>query len=96
MSIDSVSKNDLNHHLSRRVMDQLDVLVVGCGIFGVNTALELRARNVARVAILEPGPVPQEHAASTDISKIIRMDYGTDLLYTEMMVRMSDTALPDV
>lgn len=67
-------------------METLDVLIVGCGIFGVNAARELTRRRVGTIAILEPGPIPQEHAASTDISKIIRMDYGTDELYTEMMV----------
>lgn len=60
------------------------VLVVGGGTFGINTALELRTRGHA-VTLLEPGPVPHPHAASTDISKVIRMDYGSDEFYMEMM-----------
>ncbi|MBX3004350.1 MAG: FAD-dependent oxidoreductase [Anaerolineales bacterium] len=60
------------------------VLIVGGGTFGINTALELRSRGHA-VTLLEPGPVPHPDAASTDISKVIRMDYGRDEFYMEMM-----------
>jgi sarcosine oxidase / L-pipecolate oxidase len=34
-----------------------DILVIGAGIFGVTTALELRARGY-QVALLDPGPLP--------------------------------------
>lgn len=37
------------------------------------------------VDLLDPGPLPRAEAASTDISKIVRMDYGADDLYTELM-----------
>lgn len=60
------------------------ILIVGGGTFGVNTALELRRRGHA-VTLLEPGPLPHPLAASTDISKVIRMDYGSDEFYMEMM-----------
>jgi len=65
-------------------LSSTDILVVGGGTFGVNTALELRSRGHA-VTLLEPGPLPHPHAASTDISKVIRMDYGRDELYMDMM-----------
>ncbi len=61
-----------------------NILVIGGGTFGVNTALELRSRGYS-VTLLEPGPLPHPHAASTDISKVIRMDYGRDELYMDMM-----------
>jgi glycine/D-amino acid oxidase-like deaminating enzyme len=61
-----------------------DVLVVGCGIYGVTAALELQARG-HHVAILDPGPIPHPLAASTDISKAIRAEYGSDEEYTIMM-----------
>ncbi|RIK39775.1 MAG: sarcosine oxidase, partial [Chloroflexi bacterium] len=54
-----------------------DVLVAGCGIYGVTAALKLHARG-HRVAILDPGPIPHPLAASTDISKAIRAEYGPD------------------
>lgn len=60
------------------------VLVVGGGAFGANSALELQSRGHS-VTLLEPGPLPHPHAASTDISKVIRMDYGRDEFYMEMM-----------
>ena len=60
------------------------ILVIGGGTFGVNTALELRTRGHA-VTLLEPGPLPNPNAASTDISKVIRMDYGRDEFYMQMM-----------
>ncbi|MCW5876537.1 MAG: FAD-dependent oxidoreductase [Anaerolineales bacterium] len=61
------------------------ILIVGGGTYGINTALELRARGHA-VTLLDPGPIPHPDAASTDISKVIRMDYGKDELYLQMMV----------
>src|SRR5436305_2993222 len=61
-----------------------DVLVVGAGIFGITTALEMRARGY-QVAVLDPGPLPHPLAASTDISKVVRIEYGTDETYMEMV-----------
>lgn len=57
-----------------------DVIVVGAGIFGVAAALSLRRRALT-VALLDPGPLPSPLAASTDISKVVRMEYGTDTVY---------------
>ena len=59
------------------------VIVVGGGIFGVTAALELCSRGLA-VELIDPGPLPHEHASSTDISKAVRMDYGADGFYTEL------------
>ena len=59
------------------------ILVVGAGVFGLAAALELRRRGHA-VSLLDPGPVPHPLATSTDISKIVRMDYGDDELYTAL------------
>ncbi|MEO8076684.1 MAG: FAD-dependent oxidoreductase [Acidobacteriota bacterium] len=59
------------------------IVVVGAGIFGITAAVELRARGWI-VTVIDPGPVPRPTAASTDISKVVRMDYGADDLYTTM------------
>jgi glycine/D-amino acid oxidase-like deaminating enzyme len=56
------------------------VIVVGAGAFGVSSALELRRRGYA-VQLLDPGPLPHPLAASTDVSKVIRVDYGHDEFY---------------
>ena len=65
-------------------MKNYDFLVLGAGIFGIATAIELRKRNYS-VAVLNPGKIPHPLAESTDISKIVRMEYGTDLEYMEMV-----------
>jgi len=65
---------------SRRSAD-VHVLVVGSGIFGITAALELRARGCA-VTIVDAGSIPAADAESTDISKVVRIDYGSDEDYT--------------
>jgi glycine/D-amino acid oxidase-like deaminating enzyme len=64
------------------------ILVVGGGVFGTTAALEL-ARRGHGVTLLDPGPLPRDVAASTDITKAIRMDYGRD----ERYMRMAEEAL---
>jgi glycine/D-amino acid oxidase-like deaminating enzyme len=56
--------------------------VVGAGVYGASAALEL-ARRGHRVQLWDPGPLPHELAASTDISKVVRADYGGDVFYTQ-------------
>lgn len=58
-------------------MSRLSTVIVGAGIYGVTAALELQRRGHA-VYLLDPGPLPHPLAASTDISKAIRLDYGPD------------------
>lgn len=65
------------------MLSTYDVLVVGAGIFGLTAALELKARGHS-VAIVDPGPLPHPLAASTDISKVVRAEYGTDTEYVEL------------
>ena len=65
-------------------MDSFDCLVIGAGIFGATTALTLRRRGY-RVGLLDPGPVPHPLAASTDINKAVRMEYGADADYAALV-----------
>jgi glycine/D-amino acid oxidase-like deaminating enzyme len=62
------------------------VTIVGAGVFGVTAAIALRARG-DEVTLMDPGPLPHPLAASTDISKVVRLDYGADETYTAMMER---------
>lgn len=59
------------------------VAVVGAGVFGTTAALELRRRG-HRVVLLDRGPLPHPEASSTDISKIVRPDYGDDVFYSAL------------
>jgi glycine/D-amino acid oxidase-like deaminating enzyme len=60
------------------------VVVVGGGVFGLTAAIELRTRGWD-VALLDAGPVPHPRAASTDVSKVVRMEYGADEAYMALM-----------
>lgn len=57
-----------------------DILIVGGGIMGITAALELRSRGRS-VALINPDALPHPLAASTDISKVIRIAYGADEFY---------------
>lgn len=59
-------------------------VIVGAGIFGCAAALELSKRGHG-VTLIDPGPLPNPDASSTDISKMVRLDYGADVFYTELM-----------
>jgi sarcosine oxidase len=63
-----------------------DVVVVGAGVFGAWTALHLarRRKSVMLVDAHEPGHL---HSSSGDESRIIRMAYGADEIYTRSAQR---------
>lgn len=62
------------------------VVIAGCGVFGVTAALELRRRG-HEVRVLEASISPAPEAASTDISKVVRLEYGFDETYTSLAER---------
>ena len=70
-------------------MSKPDYLIVGAGIYGVAAALTLAERG-RRVTLLDPGPIPHPLAASTDISKTIRLAYGSDADYLQLADRAVD------
>lgn len=70
-------------------MKSRSILIIGGGVFGVTAAIELRERGW-QVSLLDQGEVPHVDAASTDISKVVRMDYGADAIYTEMAEQSLD------
>jgi glycine/D-amino acid oxidase-like deaminating enzyme len=63
-------------------MHAMDVIIAGGGIFGVTTAHALRVRGLD-VTLIDPG-LPHPLAESTDISKVVRMDYGADADYAAL------------
>ncbi|MEN0047544.1 MAG: FAD-dependent oxidoreductase [Bacteroidota bacterium] len=62
---------------------QHEILIIGGGVFGITAAIELAKRQY-KVGLLNPDRIPHPQAASNDISKIVRMEYGSDQLYFEM------------
>lgn len=64
--------------------DVSNALVIGAGIMGLTAALELDRRGWS-VTLLDQGEVPNPLAASTDISKVCRMEYGPDEAYMALM-----------
>ena len=62
------------------------VIVVGAGINGVTSAIELKKRGY-KVVLVDRGPLPHPLAASTDISKAVRAAYGADEDYTALAER---------
>ncbi|MBT8221297.1 MAG: FAD-dependent oxidoreductase [Bacteroidia bacterium] len=60
-----------------------DFLIIGGGIFGVSTAIEL-AKRKHKVGLLNPDKIPHHLAASTDVTKAVRMEYGSDTEYFQM------------
>lgn len=61
-----------------------DFVIVGGGIFGITAAVELGKRNY-KVAVINPDTIPHHLAASTDVTKAVRMEYGSDLEYFKMV-----------
>ncbi|MEM7486193.1 MAG: FAD-dependent oxidoreductase [Bacteroidota bacterium] len=65
-------------------MKKYDVLVIGGGIYGVTAAVELAKRKHS-VALINPDTIPHHLAASTDVTKAVRMEYGSDMEYFKMV-----------
>ena len=57
-------------------------LIVGAGVFGVSTALQLRRKYPETTVTLVDRAFPYQAAASWDWSKVVRADYP-DILYME-------------
>ena len=63
-----------------------DVAVVGAGVFGAWTALHL-AKHGKRVLLLDAYGPGHSRSSSGDESRIIRMGYGADEIYTQWSMR---------
>lgn len=59
-------------------MSEYDVLIVGCGVFGLLTCLEL-SKTGKKVLAIDAYPVPSELSAANDYNKIIRVEYADEI-----------------
>jgi sarcosine oxidase / L-pipecolate oxidase len=65
-------------------MSQESYIIVGSGVFGASSALELaRCKPDAHILLLDQQHVPNPSAASSDLNKIIRADYR-DPMYAKL------------
>ena len=65
---------------------RLDVAVIGAGVFGVWTAYQLRRAGATTILVDAYGPA-NSRASSGGESRIIRMGYGPDALYSRSAIR---------
>lgn len=66
------------------------ILIIGAGIFGTSTAYHLaQTRPDLSVTVIDRTSFPPDHAASTDINKIIRQDY-TSRFYMDLATEAMD------
>ncbi|KAE8163820.1 FAD dependent oxidoreductase [Aspergillus tamarii] len=59
------------------------ILIIGAGVFGLSTALELSSRGHRNITVLDRYPPPVPDGSSVDISRIIRSEYA-DPVYSQM------------
>ncbi|KAI8063015.1 FAD dependent oxidoreductase [Thamnidium elegans] len=64
------------------------IIIVGGGCFGLSTALSLATDKVKNytVVVYDREEIPVRDAASNDISKVVRMDYGDSKLSMELAI----------
>lgn len=59
------------------------ILIVGAGVFGLSTALQLKQRGFEDITVIDRMLAPVPDGSSCDVSRIIRHDY-TDPFYAKM------------
>ncbi|GCE27725.1 N-methyltryptophan oxidase [Dictyobacter alpinus] len=69
-------------------MHQQRTIVVGAGIIGLSTAYSLLQQGFHQVTVLEQATVDHNQASSHGMSRLLRLEYGNDAFYSEM-VRLS-------
>jgi monomeric sarcosine oxidase len=67
---------------------QPQIIIVGAGVVGLSTAYALLKMGMGKVCVLEQAVVNHDRAASASLSRLLRFEYGADLLYPHM-VRLS-------
>jgi len=55
------------------------IVVVGCGVFGLSTILELKKKGYTNVLGLDVSTIPTPRSAATDYNKMLRVEYASPL-----------------
>ena len=69
-------------------MERFDVVIVGAGVFGAWTASHF-ARRDKRVLLVDSYGPGNARASSAGESRIIRMGYGADEIYTRLVAEFA-------
>lgn len=64
-------------------MTEDQIIIIGAGVFGLSTALELAQRGYTKVTVLDRHAPPVADGSSVDLNRIIRADYA-DPIYSQM------------
>jgi sarcosine oxidase/L-pipecolate oxidase len=70
------------------------IIIVGAGVFGLSTALELRLRGYHKITVIDRMLPPVPDGSSVDISRVIRSDY-TDPFYAKLASEAMDAWISD-
>lgn len=71
MLVDNVSGG--GHH------PQTPICIIGASVFGLSSALHLARAGYTHIAVFDKSSdIPSPHAASNDLNKIIRAEYGAN------------------
>src|SRR5260370_2949400 len=70
------------------MLDKQRIVIVGAGIIGVFTAYALLGQGKRNIAVLEQEAVDHRRSSSHGTSRLLRFEYGPDVLYSDM-VRLS-------
>ena len=66
-------------------MYQQRVVIVGAGIVGLSTAYALLKQGICHVTVVEQEAVDHPRATSHGPSRLLRFEYGSDMLYSKMV-----------
>jgi monomeric sarcosine oxidase len=66
-------------------VSQQHFVIVGAGIVGLSTAYALLKQGMKNVTVLEQAEVDHRRATSHGISRLLRFEYGADMLYSKMV-----------
>jgi len=79
---------DISTYNDRRqtsIVYQQRIVIVGAGIVGLSTAYALLKQGMQHVTVLEQATVDHGRSTSHGLSRLLRFEYGSDRLYSEMV-----------
>lgn len=70
--------------MASRTSKEASILIVGAGVFGLSTALELARQGYTNIKVLDrSAEIPSPYSAGCDLNKIVRAEYE-DPFYTDL------------